>query len=53
MSIRSIENMALVFPLAVLDITDKDEESLFCDGDFLEELLQKPIERIGKERATA
>ena len=27
-------------------IEDKDDESLFCDGDFLEELLQKPIERI-------
>lgn len=26
---------------------DRDNESLFCDGDFLEKLLQKPIERIG------
>lgn len=28
---------------------DKDDESLFCDGDFLEQLMQKPIERLGKE----
>ena len=34
----------------MINETDKDKDSLFCDGDFLEQLLQKPIERLGKER---